>query len=106
MEGAVKPDDTICLMSTGREFTVTEVGYFRPGQYAPCDGLLAGDVGYIAASIKMSGTRRSATPSHWRTSLPVSRCWLHEGASMVFCGIYPADGAKYNDLRMREAAAQ
>ena len=38
MEGAVKPDDTICLMSTGREFTVTEVGYFRPGQYAPCDG--------------------------------------------------------------------
>ena len=52
MEGAVKPDDTICLMSTGREFTVTEVGYFRPGQYAPCDGLLAGDVGYIAASIK------------------------------------------------------
>jgi GTP-binding protein LepA len=100
MEGAVKPDDTICLMSTGREFTVTEVGYFRPGQYAPCDGLLAGDVGYIAASIKnVRDTRIGDTVTladkPAREPLP----GYMKVQSMVFCGIYPADGAKYNDLR-------
>jgi len=99
-EGSVRPGDTIRLMSTGKEFTVTEVGYFRPGQYAPCDMLLAGDVGYIAASIKNVRDTRigdTVTLADRPASEPLPG--YKKVQSMVFCGIYPADGAKYNDLR-------
>jgi GTP-binding protein LepA len=99
-EGAVRPGDTIRLMSTGKEFIVTEVGYFRPGQYAPCDVLMAGEVGYLAASIKnVRDTRIGDTVTladrPAREPLPGYK----KVQSMVFCGIYPADGADYNDLR-------
>jgi len=100
MEGAVRTGDTIRLMSTGKEFIVTEVGYFRPGQYAPCDMLLAGDVGYIAASIKNVRDTRigdTVTLADRPASEPLPG--YKKVQSMVFCGIYPADGAKYNDLR-------
>jgi len=99
-EGAVRPGDTIRLMSTGKEFIVTEVGYFRPGQYAPCDVLLAGDVGYLAASIKNVRDTRigdTITLADRPASEPLPG--YRKVQSMVFCGIYPADGAKYNDLR-------
>lgn len=100
VEGSVKPGDTIRMMYTGKEFTVTEVGYFRPGQYAQCDALLAGDVGYIAASIKNVRDTRigdTVTSADRLASEPLPG--YKKVQSMVFCGIYPADGAEYNDLR-------
>jgi len=99
-EGTVRPGDTIRMMYTKKEFTVTEVGYFRPGQYAPCDGLTAGEVGYIAASIKNVRDTRigdTVTLADRPASEPLPG--YKKVQSMVFCGIYPADGAKYNDLR-------
>ncbi len=99
-EGAVKPGDTIRMMYTKKEFVVTEVGYFRPGQYAPCEGLLAGDVGYIAASIKNVRDARvgdTVTLAERPAAEPMPG--YKKVQSMVFCGIYPADGSKYGDLR-------
>ena len=99
VEGSVKPGDTIRMMYTGKEFTVTEVGYFRPGQYAQCDALLAGDVGYIAASIKNVRDTRigdTVTSADRPASEPLPG--YKKVQSIVFCGIYPADGAEYNDL--------
>ena len=99
-EGAVRPGDTIRLMSTGKEFVVTDVGYFRPGQYVPCDALLAGDVGYLAASIKnVRDTRIGDTVTLADRPAVEPLPGYKKVQSMVFCGIYPADGAKYNDLR-------
>lgn len=100
MEGAVKPGDTLRMMYTKKEFVVTELGYFRPGQFTPCDGLFAGDVGYIAASIKNVRDTRvgdTVTLANRPTAEPLPG--YKKVLSMVFCGIYPADGAKYGDLR-------
>jgi len=100
-EGGVKPGDTIRMMFTKKEFLVIEVGYFRPGQYTPCSGLLAGDVGYIAASIKNVGDTRvgdTVTLAQRPAAEPLPG--YKKVNSMVFCGIYPADGAKYGDLRV------
>ena len=100
MEGAVKPGDTIRMMYTKKEFVVTELGFFRPGQYIPCDGLLAGDVGYIAASIKnVRDTRVGDTVTKADKPAIEPLPGYKKVQSMVFCGIYPADGAKYGDLR-------
>lgn len=99
-EGKVKPGDTIKMMYTKKEFQVTEVGFFRPGQYAPCDGLSAGDVGYIAASIKnVRDTRVGDTVTLADRPATEPLPGYKKVNSMVFCGIYPADGAKYDDLR-------
>jgi GTP-binding protein LepA len=99
-EGAVKPGDTIRMMYTKKEFVVTEVGYFRPGQYVPCDGLFAGDVGYISASIKnVRDTRVGDTVTLAERPASEPLPGYKKVQSMVFCGIYPADGAKYGDLR-------
>ena len=88
------------MMYTKKEFTVNEVGYFRPGQYAPCDELLAGDVGYIAASIKnVRDTRVGDTVTLADNPAMEPLPGYRKVNSMVFCGIYPADGAKYGDLR-------
>jgi len=99
-EGKLKVDDKIRLMSTGNEFLVTEVGYFRPGTLVPCDELRAGDVGYVAASIKnvretRVGDTITLADNPAREPLPGYK----KANPMVFCGIYPADGAKYEDLR-------
>lgn len=99
-EGSVKPGDAIRMMYTKKEFQVTEVGYFRPGQYSPSDSLLAGDVGYIAASIKNVRDTRvgdTVTLADYPADEPLPG--YKKVNSMVFCGIYPADGAKYGDLR-------
>ncbi len=100
MEGGVKPGDTIKMMYTKKEFQVTEVGYFRPGRYSPCEGLSAGDVGYIAASIKnVRDTRVGDTVTLAENPAGEPLPGYKKVNSMVFCGIYPADGAKYGDLR-------
>ena len=100
MEGSVKTGDTIKMMYTKKEFVVTEVGYFRPGQYWPSDTLLAGEVGYIAASIKnVRDTRVGDTITLAERPAAEPLPGYKKVLSMVFCGIYPADGAKYGDLR-------
>lgn len=99
-DGTLRPGDTIRMMNTRKEFLVVEVGYFRPGTLVPASQLLPGDVGYIAASIKnVRDTRVGDTVT--LTSNPASEPLpgYRKVNSMVFCGIYPADGAKYGDLR-------
>jgi len=99
-EGKLKADDRIRLMSTGKEFQVTEVGYFRPGTLVRCDELRAGDVGYVAASIKnVRETRVGDTITLAENPAKEPLPGYRKANSMVFCGIYPADGAKYDDLR-------
>ena len=99
-EGKVKPGDTIKMMYTKKEFTVVETGTFRPGTLLPNDGLLAGDVGYIAASIKnVRDTRVGDTVTLVENPATEPLPGYKKVNSMVFCGIYPADGAKYVDLR-------
>ena len=100
MEGTLKPGDTIRLMSTGAEFNVVECGYMRPTLLEPAKSLAAGEVGYIAASIKsvsdaMVGDTVTTVANPAAEPLPGYK----KVNSMVFCGVYPADGAKYEDLR-------
>lgn len=99
-EGRVKPGDRIKMMNTKKEFLVSEVGYFRPGSFAQCDELSAGDVGYIAASIKnVRDTRVGDTVTLANMPAKEPLPGYKKVNPMVFCGIYPADGAKYEDLR-------
>jgi len=100
MDGSLKPGDTIRMMSTGAEFSVVECGYMRPTLLEPAKGLSAGEVGYIAASIKsvsdaMVGDTVTTVANPASEPLPGYK----KVNSMVFCGVYPADGAKYEDLR-------
>lgn len=100
MEGSVRAGDTIRMMYTKKEFVVNDVGYFRPGQYSSCSELLAGDVGYISASIKnVRDTRVGDTVTLADRPAAEPLPGYKKVLSMVFCGIYPADGAKYGDLR-------
>lgn len=99
-EGAVKLGDKIRMMHTGAEFVVTELGYFHPGEYVPSDSLLAGEVGYLCASIK---NVRDTAPGDTVTLVENPATEPLKGyksiQQMVFCGLYPVDGAKYGDLR-------
>jgi len=98
-EGTVKPGDKIRMMSTGKEFEVTDVGIFRP-VLTPIDELRAGDVGYIAASIKnVRDTRVGDTITNADRPAAEPLPGYRKIHPMVFSGIYPADGAKYEDLR-------
>ena len=99
-DGTVHPGDTIRMMSVGSEFTVVECGYMRATSFEPMDCLRAGEVGYIAASIKAVREARvgdtiTRADNPAKEPLPGYRAVQ----PMVFCGIYPADGAKYPDLR-------
>lgn len=99
-EGRVAPGMEIKLMATGKTFLVVEVGYLKPIGMAPSGSLCAGEVGYIAASIKnvkdaRVGDTVTTTDNPAKTPLPGYK----KVNPMVFCGIYPADGAKYDDLR-------
>ena len=99
-EGKVRMGDRIKMMHTGAEFTITELGAFFPGGYTPLDELLAGEVGYICASIK---NVRDTAPGDTITLAeePASEPLIgYKGIQqMVFCGLYPVDGARYGDLR-------
>ena len=97
--GSVKVGDRIRMMSTNAEFEVTETGVFTP-HYTPCDMLSAGDVGYIAASIKnVSQTRVGDTITGADRPAESALPGYKEVQPMVFCGIYPADGSEYEDLK-------
>ena len=99
-EGSVKMGDKIRMMHTGKEFVITELGYFHPGEYVPSDCLLTGEVGYICASIKnVSDTAPGDTVTLADNPAPEPLEGYKSIQQMVFCGIYPVDGAKYGDLR-------
>ena len=99
-EGKVRTGDEIKLMATNAKFTVVELGYMRATSLEPVNELCAGEVGYIAAAIKSVQDAKvgdTVTLSKNPASEPLPG--YREVQSMVFCGVYPADGAKYTDLR-------
>ncbi len=99
VDGSVRPGTTIKMMSSGKVFECTEVGVFTP-QMLPVSELKAGDVGYIAASIKnVKDTSVGDTITTAENSAPEPLKGYKKISPMVFAGIYPADGSKYNDLR-------
>ena len=99
-EGTVKPGMNIKMMATGAVANVVEVGYFGAGQFIPCDELAAGMVGYITASIKnVSDTKVGDTVTNADAPCDKPLPGYKEVQPMVYCGLYPADGAKYPDLR-------
>ena len=100
MEGTVKKGTPIRMMATGAEEEVVEVGYFGAGQFFPCDELAAGMVGYITASIKnVRDTRVGDTVTDSSNPCDEPLPGYKKVTPMVYCGLYPADGTKYNDLR-------
>ena len=99
-DGQVKPGDTIRMMATGGEFNVVECGFLRATTLEPAEALYAGEVGYIAASIKDVRQARvgdTVTLKERHAAEPLEG--YRAVQPMVFCGIYPADGAHYTDLR-------
>ena len=101
VDGKVKVGDEIKLMATGKTFTVAEVGYFAPGQYMPVQEIQAGEVGYIAASIK------SLTDIHVGDTITIKENPAEEPlpgykkvTPMVYCGLYPVDGSEYENLKI------
>lgn len=100
MDGRIKKGTKMKMMATGASFDVVEVGYFGAGQFLPCEELSAGMVGYITASIKnvkdtAVGDTVTDADHPCREPLPGYK----KVQPMVYCGLYPADGAKYPDLR-------
>ena len=100
IDGRVKKGTQIRMMATGFTTEVVEVGYFGAGQFIPCDELTAGMVGYITASIKNLGdTRVGDTVTDNERPCAEALPGYKKVQPMVYCGLYPADGAKYGDLR-------
>ena len=100
-DGTVKTGDEIELMSSGKTFTVTEVGYFEPGRYEPTQKLEAGEVGYIAASIKsLSDVRVGDTITLKDEPAEAPLPGYKKVNPMVYCGIYPIDGSDYENLKI------
>ena len=99
-EGTVKPGDEILFMATNKKFVVTEVGYFEPGTYQEADKLEAGEVGYIAASVKNVadlhvGDTITSSQNPAKEPLPGYK----KAVPMVYCGMYPLDGSDYENLK-------
>lgn len=100
VDGTVKKGTRIRMMATGATADVVEVGYFGAGQFIPCDELSAGMVGYITASIKnVRDTAVGDTVTDADNPCTEPLPGYKKVNSMVYCGMYPADGAKYPDLR-------
>ena len=100
MEGTVRTGTRIRMMATGAEDLVTEVGYFGAGQFIPCEELPAGMVGYICAGIKnVRDTRVGDTVTEVSRPCAEALPGYKKVNPMVYCGLYPADSAKYTDLR-------
>ena len=101
VDGRVKVGDEIRLMAANKVFTVTEVGYFEPGTYVPSKELLAGEVGYIAASIKNLSDIHvgdTITLNNHPASEPLQG--YKKVNPMVYCGLYPVDGSDYENLKV------
>ncbi len=99
-DGAMRVGDTVKLMATGAEFQLVEVGHMGATALAPCGELKAGEVGYFTASIKtLADTRVGDTVTLKGNPTPEALPGYRRAVPMVFCGIYPADGAKYPDLK-------
>ena len=99
-EGILKKGDKIKLMASKATFEVIEVGYFGAGRFVPCDELSAGMVGYFTASIKnVADTRVGDTVTHVNKPCDKPLPGYKKVNPMVYCGIYPTDGAKYPDLK-------
>lgn len=99
--GTVKVGDRIRLMASGKTFTVTEVGYFEPGSYSPAESLMAGEVGYIAASIKsLSDIRVGDTITVDDRPAEKPLPGYKKVNPMVYCGLYPVDGSDYENLKV------
>ena len=100
MEGQLKKGTKVRMMATGAEFDVVEVGYFGAGQFIPCEELSAGLVGYVTASIKnVQDTRVGDTVTNADRPCAEALPGYKKVNPMVYCGLYPADSAKYPDLR-------
>ena len=100
MEGRVSKGTKIKMMATGAQADVVEVGYFGAGQFIPCEELSAGMVGYLTASIKnVKDTAVGDTVTDAQNPCKEPLPGYKKVLSMVYCGLYPADGAKYPDLR-------
>ena len=98
--GTVKKGDIVRMMATGAEMEVVETGYFAPGRFIPCDALTAGSVGYLTASIKnVRDTRVGDTVTHAERPCAAPLPGYKKVTPMVYCGVYPADAARYQDLR-------
>ena len=100
IDGKLKAGDTIKMMAAGGTFDVVEVGYLSPSGMSPSSGLAAGEVGFIAASIKNVSEVRvgdTVTTAEGGAAEPLEG--YKQVNPMVYCGIYPADGARYDDLR-------
>ena len=100
MQGKVRTGDRILMMNTGKDFIVNELGFFRPGTLSPCEELLAGDVGYIVSSIKnVRDTGVGDTVTLFDRPAAQALPGYKKVRQMVYCGMYPTDGARYPDLR-------
>jgi len=100
MDGVLKTEDEVVLMSTGAKYKIVELGHMRPIGLEPCTELRAGDVGYFTASIKnVADTRVGDTVTHSAKPATEPLPGYKEAQPMVFSGIYTTDGAKYPDLR-------
>ena len=100
-DGTVKVGDEILLMAAKKKFVVTEVGYFEPGEYIPSNKLQAGEVGYIAASIKnLSDIRVGDTITLADKPAPEPLPGYKKVNPMVYCGLYPMDGNDYENLKI------
>ena len=101
MDGKIKVGDEIKLMATGKTFTVVEVGYFAPGQYMPVKEIKAGEVGYIAASIKsLTDIRVGDTITQKDNPAKEPLPGYKKVTPMVYCGLYPIDGSEYENLKV------
>ena len=100
VDGKIRKDDEVLLMSTGAKYKVVEVGHLDPLGLVPCDELAAGDVGYFTASIKnVADTQVGDTVTLAASPTPDPMPGYRPVQSMVYCGIYPVDGSRYPDLR-------
>ena len=100
VDGSVKVGDEIKLMATDKTFTVAEVGYFIPGSYMPTQEIKAGEVGYIAASIKtLSDIHVGDTITQKENPAEEPLKGYKKVTPMVYCGLYPIDGSQYENLK-------
>ena len=99
-DGVIKKGDVISTMSNGKEYEIVEIGYFKPGGYVEADMLSAGEVGYISASIKrVSDIRVGDTITLKNNPTKEALPGYKEVKSMVYAGIFPADGTEYEELK-------